>query len=246
MKWILCLTSILILWYLLALVAASPLLPAPAATALEMISILSLPENLYHILLTFLRGLLGLLAATVLALVFGVAAGLSPRLMNVISPLVAMIQACPTIIWLSFLMLWASNGTLSSAVCVMVAACPAMFYSIAEGVAALDKRLFQMASLYHVPFRSVLRQILLPGIAPQLLSSLAFSLGITWKVTSTAEFIGAGTGVGSRIFWAFRLLNIEALFCWAIILIATGILIDAVIVRALRQRVSRLKEAVSA
>ena len=246
MKWSLCILALLLVWYLSALMLASPLLPSPVLTAREMISILSSTENLYHILLTFLRGLLGLFAASLVALVAGVAAGRSPRLLAGLSPLVAMVQACPTIIWLSFLMLWAGNGTLSAAVCVMVAVCPAMFYAVAEGVSALDARLFQMASLYHLPFWTQVRKVILPGIAPQLLSSLAFSLGITWKVTSTAEFISAGTGVGSRIFWAFRLLNIEALFCWAIVLIFTGVVIDAVIVRSIRQHVSRLKEAANA
>ena len=243
MKWLLSIISLLLLWHVAAILAASPLLPSPIATGYELVSILSSTNNLYHILLTFIRGLAGLLLAFIFALIVGIPCGYSPKLLESISPLVAIIQACPTIIWFSFLMLFVSGGTISAIVCVLVAVFPAMFHNIAQGIASLDRRLFHMASLYHVPFRRVLGQIVLPGIAPHLLSSLAFALGVTWKVTSTAEFIGAGSGVGSKIFWAFRLLNIEALFCWAIILIVIGIFVDTVVVRALRKKVSAMKEA---
>jgi ABC-type nitrate/sulfonate/bicarbonate transport system permease component len=120
---------------------------------------------------------------------------------------------------------------------VFLATAPVLFLNAAQGTAALDRRLLLMARVYRVPRLTVLRQIILPGIAPYLLAGFSFALGVCWKVTSTAEFIGSASGVGAQIYWAYRLLDMPRLFAWAFVLIGVGMLLEVRVIRPLRRKV---------
>ena len=243
MKWIFSFLIILTAWGLASWLAGPALFPGPLVTAREMLNLLQQRSAWENILITFFRGTSGLILAFALGLLAAVPCGTCPALMHSLSPLVAALQACPTIVWISIMMVWAGSGSVVPVTAVTVAVFPVMFFNLAQGIASLDKRLFAMASVYKVPFRRVLGSIILPGVASHLLAALAYALSVSWKVTSTAEFISSGTGVGAQIFWSFRLLNMPALFCWAAILIGFGVVTDAILVKSLRQRLKSQKEA---
>ena len=88
---------------------------------------------------------------------------------------------------------------------------------------------------YRLPNALVLRRIVLPGIARFAVASLSFALGITWKVTATAEFFGAPSGVGERIYWSQRAMDMPRLFAWAAVIVAVGVILELGVVHPLRE-----------
>ena len=232
----------ILLWSIASVLAGPALLPTPIETGHEMLRLFSESQSLIQVLITFYRAATGLAIGVVCGCVLGLACGFMPGLMKSFSPLVAGMQACPTIVWISILMVWAGSGSTVPIACVATAVFPVIFLNVAQGTSALDKRLFAMARFYHVPASKILRQLVVPGIASYVLAALAFALSVTWKVTVTTEFITSGSGIGAEIFWAFRLLNIPRLFCWAIVLIALGVLVDCYAIQALRRKTEELKE----
>jgi NitT/TauT family transport system permease protein len=136
-------------------------------------------------------------------------------------------------------MVWVGIGSLVPVAAIFVATFPVLFLNTAEGVSALDRRLFLMARLYHVPRRRVLRRIIVPGIYAYLLAGFSFALGICWKVTATAEFIGSSSGIGSEIYWSFRYLDMPRLFAWAVVLVTFGVVLERLIIRPMRRSVQR-------
>ncbi len=230
------------IWMILTLSCGSALFPSPITTFAEMASLLAEPESYRHILITLYRGIVGLSLGFIAGIACGIACGFSPTMMNLVSPLVSAMQACPTIVWLSILMVFSGSGSFTPIACVFVAVFPVAFINSSSGVLTLDKRLFVMSHVYRVPMALKIKSLVMPGIQGQLLSAMAYALSVTWKVTSTAEFIGAASGIGSQIFWSFRLLNVPRLFCWALILSGFGALVDMGLVRHLRKELSRQKE----
>ena len=225
----------LVLWSVMTLIAGQALVPSPLETAKELLLMLGEKGCWQHFSISFFRGIAGLLFAFLAGLIAGIPCGRSKSAMDILSPMVTAVQACPTIIWISLLMVWAGMGGVVPLVSTFVATFPVMFFNIAQGVACLDPRLFSMARLYRVSRQRTLAHLVLPGIAPFVLAGFAFSLGICWKVISMAEFIGSSTGVGSQIYWAYRSLDMPRLFSWAIILMALGVFIDASLIKPLRQ-----------
>jgi ABC-type nitrate/sulfonate/bicarbonate transport system permease component len=235
-RYLLLVLIVLLAWYGLSGWAGSALVPTPHETARTMWGLLLKAETWRNLLITFFRGCSGLLMAFVLGSLAGVVCGLRRWVMDLLSPLVSAVQACPTIIWITLLMVWAGVGSVVPIIAIFVTTFPVFFVNAAQGTAAVDRRLFEMARLYHVPPTRRLKQVVLPGIRPYILAGLSYALGICWKVAATAEFIGSSSGVGARIYWAFRFLEMPQLFCWAILLMLFGVLLEAGLIRPLRQQ----------
>jgi NitT/TauT family transport system permease protein len=244
MKALLSIAVLLLCWSVISWLVGHALVPSPIETGRELTSLLVDPSSWRHMLITFFRGATGLALAVVVAFFSGVPCGLSKRAMNVLAPAVSAIQACPAIIWISLLMVWVGIGSIVPIAAIALSAFPVMFLNVAQGVAALDSRLFVMVRVFKVPKVRVLRQLVLAGISSYALAGFSYALGICWKVTATAEFIGSASGIGSQIYWSYRFLNMPRLFCWAILLIALGMSLEIGLIRPLRRRVGN--ERVSA
>jgi len=222
-------------WWACSLFFGDTLIPAPPAVLAELGRLVVQPSSWLTVSITIARGLAGLTAALACALVFGVAAGRSATAMRLINPLVAALQSCPPIIWITLLMVWAGTGSTVTVAVVFAAVFPPLFANVAQGCLSLDKRFFDMAKLYRVPWRRQLTKIILPGMTPYLLAGLSFAASTCWKVTAVAEFLGSPDGIGARIFWTYRMLELPRLFAWATIVILLGVVLELCVIAPLRK-----------
>ncbi len=243
MKWCVSILLAVVLWAVVSWLAGPALFPSPWETAGAMARLLATAESWKHILITFFRGTAGLFLALAAAFLIGIPCGLNRTAMNLLSPLIAVMQACPVIVWVSLLMVWVGVGSMVPIAAIWASVFPVLFLNVAQGVAALDERLFVMARVYRVGRWRMLRQLILPGISAPVVAGFSYALGVCWKVTATAEFIGSSSGIGSRIYWSYRFLDMPQLFCWALILIAFGLALEAGWVRPLRDRVRNAKKS---
>ncbi|MUM77748.1 ABC transporter permease subunit [Pseudodesulfovibrio sp. F-1] len=238
MKWLPAVVSLVIGvggWWAASLAFGSALVPAPATVGRELWHMALEAETWATLAITVARGLAGLMMALACALVLGVAAGASPAAMRLITPLVAALQSCPPILWITLLMVWVGTGSTVAVAVVFASVFPPLFANIAQGCAALDRRLFDMARLYHVPPIRLLRRVVLPGLTPYLLAGLSYAAATSWKVTAVAEFLGSSTGIGAKVFWAYRMLEIPRLFAWAGIIILLGVALELLVIAPLRK-----------
>lgn len=231
------------LWGLVSWGLGSALVPSPLETATALGALVQEAESWHHMGLTFARGLVGLALGTGLALLAGLPCGLTPRVMDLINPAVTAAQACPPVVYISLLLVWAGIGSIVPVAVITIAVFPPLFLNIAQGIASADLRLLKMAKVFRAPRRLVVREILLPGIASHLLAGLSYALGITWKVCATAEFLGSGSGIGSRLFWAYRNLDIPQLFAWTLVLIGLGVFLELALIRPIRRTGQARREA---
>jgi len=216
-------------WLLAWHLCGSTLVPPPTAVA-ERLARMSLDAGAYlDVFMTLWRGLVGLALAALAAYAIGIACGLCRPLMEMVSPLVAVLQSCPPIVWISLLMVWVSIGSAIPVAVVCSSSFPVIFINIANGVSGIDARFLEMARIYKVPRMRILRRLVLPAIAGSSKSAFAFAIGITWKVTATAEFFGARNGIGARIQLAFQRLDMPGLFAWTFIIALLGMLLDVLL-----------------
>ncbi|MBO7742128.1 MAG: ABC transporter permease subunit, partial [Victivallales bacterium] len=162
------------------------------------------------------------------AQLLGIWCGRRPAAMRTISPLVTFFQGCPPIVWISLLLVWVSLGSTVPVTVVAISTFPSLFLTIAGSTAALDRRYFQVASIYRVPRRLILTRLILPGIADATSSALSYALGLAWKVTATAEYLGAEDGIGGRIYQAYRNLQLPQLYAWTLLIAMIGLTVELV------------------
>ena len=221
-------------WWLVSELLGAGLAPSPLTTGHSLWLLLGEAETWKHISITVFRGLAGLALSLAAAVLLGLPAGLNRRIMDLVSPLTAALQSCPPIIWIALLMVWVGTGSMVPVAVVTAALFPPLFANVAQGAADLDKRLMAMAGLHRVPLGVVLRDLVIPGISPFVMAGLSYAVGTCWRVVAVAEFLGSSSGVGARLYWSYRLLDMPQLFAWALLLVGWGLSLELWLVRPLR------------
>lgn len=235
-KYILTPALVLAAWTAGYLVLGEALFPSPLSVIIRTGRLFGDPVSVNHLSLSLFRGFLGLVITYIIALPAGILCGLNKRLMDGLSPLVTIFQSCPPVIWISLLMVWVGMGNIVPVTVAVLTMLPVVFFSTASAVRSIDSDLFDFAYVYHTGRFRILTGIILPAIYSALVASLSYSLGVTWKVIATAEFFGSADGIGSRLYWSFRFLDMAGLFAWTLVLIILGFITEMFIIRILREK----------
>lgn len=221
-------------WFLSHFIFGGSLVPSPIDTIISLFEMICTQNFFIHLSITLFRGIMALGLTTIASLILGIGAGRTPKIMDLISPLVACLQATPPILWVTLVMVWAGTGNVVPILVVFASLFPPLFMTIATATASLDPRYFHLSKIYKIPRKVVLFEVIWPGIFPHFTGGFSYALGSCLKVAAVAEFLGADRGIGARIYWAYRMMEMENLFAWALVLVGLGVGLDFFLIRPLR------------
>ncbi len=116
---------------------------------------------------------------------------------------------------------------------------PFLAINIREGLKSIDLRLVQMAQVFRAGRLQMVRHVVAPQIAPMLLASARFGLGLVWKMVLFVELLGRGNGVGFRIEYYFQLFDMVHVLAYAMSFVIVMLVIEVGIFGVLERRVFR-------
>ena len=158
----------------------------------------------------------GLLVATALALVVGVANGILPYVRAGLSPLVAVISMIPPMAMLPILFIVFGLNELSKVVLIVIGVAPFLMRDLQARVMEMPgEQLIKAQTLGASSWQIVLR-VVLPQMLPRLLDSVRLSLGPAWLFLISAEAIAAEVGLGYRIFLVRRYLAMDVIIPYVV------------------------------
>lgn len=222
-------------WMLVAALVAQPLiLPGPGAVALALLRLVC-DGGTWAILAGSGARILGGLA---LAAVFGgVLAGISSRsraFAHLVAPALSFVKATPVACVVVLLLIWLGSARVSIAA-VFLMALPGVYFSLAEGLAQVDKPLEQMFRLHGVRGWRLFCAHTWREVLPFVLSCARAMIGMSWKAGVAAELIGMAVGtVGERIYQAKLLIETADLLAWTVLVVAASWACERVLVWLLR------------
>ncbi|MFW5922116.1 MAG: ABC transporter permease [Halodesulfurarchaeum sp.] len=201
-------------WTLLAWSVPAYLLPTPVAVATAFVGELTAPAvyavpvsgaqiTLTALLVALLESLThylpGLVLGVGLGIPLGIAMGWFPRLEEICGPVVGLLRPIPPLAWMGLVIVWVGIGHAGAAVIVALGSFWITFYSALEGVENLPPEYTDVGrSLGIERDRVMLRKIVVPGIAPSVLTGIRTSIGRSWMLVVAAELFGA-PGLGYEI-----------------------------------------------
>lgn len=212
------------------------MVPPPPEILARLLALLLNGDIAIEGLRTFSRGLAGVFVANLGGAALGLTAGTWPFAARLFRPLLAALNACPPVVWIAFAMVWIGSGGGTPVFAVAAATLPPMFLATLEGARAVDPRLAAMSRLYRVPLCAQLRQLVIPTVLPFWRAAFAHTAAAAWKVAAVAEFLGSGDGVGARIYWAYRRLEMADLYAWALTIMLLGVAVDTGLATRVRRR----------
>lgn len=119
---------------------------------------------------------------------------------------------------------------------------PFLAINIREGLKSIDTRLVQMATVFRAGRGQIVRSIIAPQVAPMLLASARFGLGLVWKMVLFVELLGRGDGVGFRIEYYFQLFDMTNVLAYAMCFVLVMMAIEVGIFGWLEKRVFQWRQ----
>lgn len=210
-------------WMLVAALVAQPLiLPGPSAVVMALLRLVC-DGGTWAILAGSGARILGGLALA--AVCGGVLAGVSSRsraFARLVAPALSFVKATPVACVVVLLLIWLGSARVSIAA-VFLMALPGVYFSLAEGLAQVDRPLEQMFRLHGVRGWRLFCAHTWREVLPFVLSCARAVIGMGWKAGVAAELIGMAMGtVGERIYQAKLLIETADLLAWTVLVVTVS------------------------
>lgn len=229
---------LLLLWHgLVSGFAVSPLvfpsLPAVARAALEGLRDGSL---LLHLAASLMRIALGTAIALVLAVPLGMAMGVSRAVAIFFTPLLRFFSVLAGIAWIPIATLWFGYGFGAIVFVIVNAVFFVVAYNTLLGVATIPIELRRAAASLGARRLAMVREVLLPGALPNIVTGIRTGLGFAWRALIAAEMIATSSGLGYMLFLARDFYRTEVIVLGMILIGCTWLALDRLILAPLERR----------
>lgn len=184
---------------------------------------------------TFTAFGLGFLLATVVGTLAGVAMGASRALFNLFNPYVVAMNALPKIVLCPLVMIWFGTGLGARVFLGTMMACFPIIASTVTGLQSIDRDFVMLARAYRASRWRIFKDILMPSIAPYVLSGMRVGVNYTMVGVLIVEFFASSSGVGYRLYAYSQNFQID-LFFVLLVLVVTFVLAFSNLIHSLEMR----------
>lgn len=172
----------------------------------------------------------GFLLAVVLGVPTGLVLGHSPWARDALLPLVNFFRSLSPLAWIPFAILWLGIGDPPAVFLIFMAAFFPVVLSTTAAVANIPSVFFRVARDLGIEGPRLLREVTLPAIAPQVITTLRVTAGLSWLVVVAAEMIAGRDGLGFAVWDARNGLRIDLLVAEMLVIGLIGVGLDRLLV----------------
>ncbi|MCY1415829.1 putative aliphatic sulfonates transport permease protein SsuC [compost metagenome] len=160
-----------------------------------------------HLLGSLERVAAGYIAAVVVAVVMGLSIGRSKWAADVLLPPLEVLRPIPAVAWIPLAILMFPSSELSMIFITFTGALFPILLNTIHGVEGVDRRLIASARSLGAGRLAVLREVIVPGAAPSIVTGLAIGMGTSWFCLVTAEMISGQWGIGYYTWASYTVQN---------------------------------------
>jgi NitT/TauT family transport system permease protein len=164
------------------------------------------------------RVLVGFAGAALLAAPLGVALGMHPRLAALCSPLLSGLRPLSPPAWIPLAILWFGIGDAPALFIIFVGTFLTLVVGVMGAARAVDEELLNAARTLGASQGQMVRYVVLPLLAPALLTQARVGLGLAWMCVIAAEMVAVQRGLG------FMMIEARNLFRTADVLAGMGVI----------------------
>jgi taurine transport system permease protein len=159
-------------------------------------------DLILDILVSARRVFLGFAIAALVAVPLGVVMGVWRPAKAIMDPFVSLLRPLPSITWIPLSILWLGIGEMQKIAIVFMGSWIYILLYTVESTRRVDPLLLRAARNLGASDVAVMREVILPGALPGIISGLKVTLAISWSCVLTAEMIAAQNGLGALIWQA--------------------------------------------
>jgi taurine transport system permease protein len=196
--------AVLALWFLATRLAwiAPIFLPAPGDVLHAANLTLANGDLVMDIAVSARRVFLGFALAALVAVPLGIVMGVWRPAKAIMDPFVSLLRPLPSITWIPLTILWLGIGEAQKIAIVFMGSWIYILLYTVESTRRVDPLLIRAARNLGAGDVAVMREVILPGALPGIITGLKVTLAISWSCVLTAEMIAAQNGLGALIWQA--------------------------------------------
>ena len=203
-------------------------LPTPKDTFVRMFRLLSESAFWQNLMGTLLRSLIAFGVSFLVGLALAICVKFSKISRPIISIIVSILRAMPTIAVILLLLLW-TNSKVASVVVTMLVVLPTVFSSMQDALGKIDGDIIAMLKLYNVSKKDIFFKYILPIILPSTIRTIGSGLALNIKLIVASEVIaGTARSIGNMMTEAKIYFETAELFAIVIFMLIISVTIELV------------------
>ena len=224
--------SVLVLlgaWYVVTAAGfISPIfLPSPQQVFRQAQRYLTDGSLFWHVVTSGRRVLGGFVLAVIVAVPLGIALGTSPTAKALFDPILSIIRPLPSLSWIPLTILWFGIDEGQKYAIVFMGTFASALLYVMESTRRVDPLLIKAAENLGASRLDVLREVILPGSLPGIISGLKVCLALAWTCVLSAEMVAATHGLGALIWFAKDWNNMALVMVGMVSISITVLVIDS-------------------
>jgi NitT/TauT family transport system permease protein len=244
---------LVVIWQLAG--GLSPRLPTPIETAKFLVDEFNRSygggawsvwnnELVRNLAISLQRAAVGIVLVAAIGIPIGYAMGRWWRVQAFFTDLVTVGLALPAYIWALLAVMWFGFGSRAPVLTAVVSATPGLIVHVLQGSLAVSRELRDMSGAYKVPFRTQIRELVLPSMAGALIAGLRLAIIAAWGCVVLVEWFGNNEGAGFRARFWYLATNYNGLMGWGLIVLVIVITFDRGIIERIDRRVHRWRDRI--
>lgn len=185
------------------------------------------PELLEHALTSTRRVLIGFALAGSVAVPLGVIIGTSGLAKALANPLISVLRPLPSLSWIPLSILWFGIGEEQKYMIVFMGTFASALLYVIEATRRVDPLLLKAARNLGASEAAVMREVVLPGALPGIISGLKVCLALAWTTVLSAEMVAATRGLGALIWFGKDWNNMSIVMVGMMCISITVLVIDS-------------------
>jgi NitT/TauT family transport system permease protein len=183
------------------------------------------------IIASLFRVTVGFTLAALSGIPLGLWLGSEKKTRIALLPVINFFRNLSPLAWIPFAILWFGIGDMPVIFLIFMASFFPIMLGTVAAVASVPSIYFRIAKDYGFSRSEKLRQVTLPAIAPQVITTLRVAAGLSWLVVVAAEMIAGRDGLGFAIWDARNGLRMDLLVVGMVVIGCIGVIIDRLLLR---------------
>lgn len=181
----------------------------------------------YLVLYTVSRFGAGFLAASFVAILFGILLGLNRVLFKAVNPFIQLLKPISPLAWMPLLLYTVRDPKWTAILVVFMASVWPTLATTAFGVSSLKKEYLHVAAILQLSWFKRLYRVILPGAAPTIVNGLRISFGSALVAVVPAEMLLGELGVGYLSWIEWNNLDIAGVIFAILVVGVVGVILDS-------------------
>jgi len=185
----------------------------------------------YHILATLFRMAGGLLLGFAVGVGLGILMGFFRSIERRLIPIINFIMGIPALSWVLIIIIWLAETEARIIAILLVVNFPIFAHNTLDGIKSIPKEPMDMLKSFRPTKMQLFRKLILPSTIPNILTAWKVTIGLTVRIVTVAELVGATSGIGYRMFVEQGNINMAGVLAWTLILVVIGLLLQQTVSR---------------